>query len=147
LTTGFCSSSPLSSSFVETPEIVGILIFIVSSIDAMLSSSSKSTSALSLASIIFSSLSVLSSNGTNGAITLAIGVMLAVCGSGEGLITGRETGVILALLSGGGLDESGDMMVVSTGFNDVVPPFGPLGLGDKTVFDIGFITADSGADT
>jgi hypothetical protein len=39
------------------------------------------------------------------------------------------------------------MMVVSTALNDAMPPFGPLGLGDKTVFDIGFSTADSGADT
>tara|TARA_B110000881_G_C18446617_1_gene448798 strand:- start:339 stop:749 length:411 start_codon:yes stop_codon:yes gene_type:complete len=73
--------------------------------------------------------------------------MLAVCGLTEGLITGRETGVRLALLGPGGPDETGDMMVVSTGLNDAVPPFGPLGLGDKTVLDIGFITADSGADT
>jgi hypothetical protein len=103
----------------------------------MLSSSSKSTSSSSTSS----------SCEINGAITLAIGVMLAVCGFGEGLITGREIGFRLALLGGGGLDEAGDMMVASTGFNDAVPPFGPLGLGDKTTFEIGFITADSGADT
>lgn len=136
---GVCSSSPLSSSSVEVPEIVGILTLIVSSIDAMLSSSSKSTSS--------STSSTSSSCETTGDITLAIGVILAVCGFGEGLITGRETGVRLALPGFGRPDETGDMMVVSTGINDAVPPFGPLGLGDKMVFDIGFSTADSGADT
>jgi hypothetical protein len=73
LTTGVCSSSPLSSSSVETPEIVGIFTLIISSIDAMLSSSSKSTSSSSISS----------SSEINGVITLAIGVILAVCGFGE----------------------------------------------------------------